>query len=268
MKGRVNHNRRIMTARWWALGVWAAVAATVVYWGLRLSAGGRPVPPQATVASSSANARGDLTRLFGVEVQPAVAAPPPAAARFQLLGVAAPRAEGAGARQGVALIAVDGKPARAYRVGAVIDGDNVLQSVRQRGAEIGPRDGATLVSLDLPPPAPAATGTLPSAGVPAAVAPAARPLPLPGQGAAIASRVPGPMGGNVPGTAGGAIPGGTVPGAMPGVTLGGPGSPGHSPAYVPGASPGMSPSVSPSRSPTAPELAASAARLDGAMQSQ
>lgn len=260
-----------MTARWWALGVWAAVAATVVYWGLRLSAGGRPVPPQTTVVSSSANARGDLTRLFGVELQPVVAAPPPMAARFQLVGVAAPRPEAAGAREGVALIAVDGKPARAYRVGAVIDGDNVLQSVRQRGAAIGPRDGATLVSLDLPPPAPAATGILPSAGAPATFTPAARPptpTPLP---------APGPPAPRFPGLAGGNPPAAGGPVTPPGVFPGGPGgAAGPSPTYVPGASPGlspgyspgMSPSRSPSGSPTAPELAASAARLDGAMQTQ
>ncbi len=182
LKGRVNHNRRIMTARWWALAIWAAVAATAVYWGLRVFSAGRPVPPQTQVVSSTANARGDLTRLFGVEVQPAAAAaPPPMAARFQLLGVAAPRGDG-GTREGVALIAVDGKPARAYRVGAAIDGDNVLQSVRARGAAIGPRDGAALVSLDLPPPAPAATGTLPGVGAPGmpAPSPVARP-PMPVQ---------------------------------------------------------------------------------------
>lgn len=259
-----------MTARWWALVVWAAVAATVVYWGLRLSAGGRPVPPQTMVVSSSANARGDLTRLFGVEVQPVVAAPPPMAARFQLVGVAAPRAEADGAREGVALIAVDGKPPRAYRVGALIDGDNVLQSVRQRGAAIGPRDGATLVSLDLPPPAPAATGMLPSAGTPAVMAPtmppARSPLPVPmappGQGPAVASRA-SPV---APGNAPSALPPGVTHFMPGGVSQGGPGAQGS--AGSPSTSPSVSPSRSPSGSPTAPELAASAARHDGAMQTQ
>ena len=91
-------------------------------------------------------ARGDLTRLLGVDPAPVVAAaaPEPAAdARFKLVGVVSPRSPQA-AREGLALIAVDGKPPRAYRVGAVVDGPNVLQAVNARGATLGParRGGA------------------------------------------------------------------------------------------------------------------------------
>lgn len=136
------------------------------------------MPPQTGVASLNAAPRGDLTRLFGVDAPPPpVEAAPPPSTRFQLVGVVAPRG---GAQGGVALIAVDGKPARAYRVGATIDGDTVLQQVRQRGASLGPRDGVANVSLEIPPPAPAATGTLPPAAGLAPVAPpppVARPLP-------------------------------------------------------------------------------------------
>lgn len=266
-----------MQARLSAFLVWALVAAGVVFWGLRLLAQPAPLPRHVQAIDTRVVASGDFARLFGTAQVAQSAAPVVAVAessRFKLLGVLAPVARDAAhspSEVGVALIAVDGKPARAYRVGAVIDGDNVLQSVRQRGAAIGPRDGATLVSLDLPPPAPAATGILPSAGAPATFTPAARPptpTPLP---------APGPPAPRFPGLAGGNPPAAGGPVTPPGVFPGGPGgAAGPSPTYVPGASPGlspgyspgMSPSRSPSGSPTAPELAASAARLDGAMQTQ
>jgi len=174
-----------MTARWWAFGLWAAVAASAVYWGLKLFVPGVPAPAHAVVAATAASPRGDLTRLLGADPVAPVAAAPPPSARFQLIGVVAPRSSAAN-REGLALIAVDGKPPRAYRVGAVIEGDLVLKTVGQRGASLGPRDGAASVALDIPPPMPAATGTLPPAGQPAPPAPTmrpplgARPLAAPG----------------------------------------------------------------------------------------
>jgi general secretion pathway protein C len=54
--------------------------------------------------------------------------------------VVSPKASQAG-REGLALIAVDGKPARAYRVGALIEGTHVLKSVSARGALLGLKDG-------------------------------------------------------------------------------------------------------------------------------
>jgi general secretion pathway protein C len=171
----VNHNRR-MSARWWAFGVWALVAASALAWGLRLFAGGRGVPPNAAVATAAGAPRGDIARIFGNDPPPVVAEVElaPASSRFQLLGVVAPRASGT--RQGVALIAVDGKPAKAFRVGAAVDGDLVLKAVRARGADLGPRGGDVNMALDIPPPAPAATGTLPPAG--GAAAPTPPPPPV------------------------------------------------------------------------------------------
>ena len=154
-----------MTAKWWAFGLWAAVAASALYWGLKLFVPGTPVPPHAMVAAMAASPRGDLTRLLGADPVAQAAAAPLASSRFQLIGVVAPRGEFP-SREGVALIAVDGKPAKVYRVGAVVEGDTVLQAVAQRGAKLGPREGEATVSLDIPPPAPAATGALPSAVAP------------------------------------------------------------------------------------------------------
>lgn len=143
---------------------WALVAAAALFWGLRLFVSAPAVPPSTPVAAIGPAGRGDLTRLLGNDPPPPVVALEAEAApdaRFQLIGVVAPRAQSA-AREGVALIAVDGKPARAYRVGAVIDGQTILKSVAARGAMLGPRDGAAQVTLNLAPPAAATTGSLPS----------------------------------------------------------------------------------------------------------
>jgi general secretion pathway protein C len=156
-----------MLARWWSFAVWALVAGTALFWGFRLFVKAPQLPAQTTVAELGAGARGDLTRVFGPDpVAPVQAAEPEpvADARFQLLGVVSPRG-GGHSSQGLALIAVDGKPARAYRVGSVVDGQTTLQSVRARGAALGPRGGSVQVALEIAPPATAATGSLPAASV-------------------------------------------------------------------------------------------------------
>lgn len=168
-----------MSARWWTLLVWALVAASAMAWGFRIFVRPLPVPPQARVAGNDAPGLGDLSRLLGADTPLAVAqaTPEPAAdARFKLIGVVNPRSPQA-AREGVALIAVDGKPARAYRIGAVVDGANVLQRVEARGASLGPARGPAAIALRLPPPAAAATGALPSALAPVLPRGAASPTP-------------------------------------------------------------------------------------------
>jgi general secretion pathway protein C len=167
-----------MLARWSTFVVWALVAAGALLWGLKLFVAGPPLPPRTTVAATAPVARGDLSRLLGVEApEPAVAVNEPAPdARYQLVGVVTPRAMNA-AREGLALIAVDGKPAKAFRVGAVVDGDTVLKTVAARGATLGPRHGAALVALNIAPPAAAATGALPPAGAVGATVNAALPVP-------------------------------------------------------------------------------------------
>jgi general secretion pathway protein C len=159
-----------------ALGVWLLVAVCAAYWGFKLLVQPAPVPPQANTLSSGQALRGDLTRLLGAEPEPEAPVVVAAASRFRLIGVVAPRSPVAAA-EGLALITVDGKPARAYRVGAVIEGDLVLQRVRARGADLGARGApAASVALDVAPLPPAATGVPGAApGLPPAVA--VRPLP-------------------------------------------------------------------------------------------
>jgi general secretion pathway protein C len=172
-----------MLARLSAFVIWALVAATAVFWGLRLWARSAEAPPYTVPVGDVAVARGDLSRLLGATpaAAAAVVATPEAASRFRLIGIMAPKSAAASAQpgQGVALIAVDGKPPKAFVVGSALDTDMVLQSVSLRSAAIGPARGTAAVTLELPPLAAAATGTLPAPGSGAPRNPATAPAPVP-----------------------------------------------------------------------------------------
>lgn len=205
-----------MTARLSAFLVWAVLAATAVFWALRLG-NVSPVAPAHTVPVSGVSLpRGDLTRLFGAEPAPVAAAEAPVpdvSSRFRLIGVVAPRAAGG---PGIALISVDGKPPRAFRAGAVIDGDLVLQAIEPRGVALGSRGAGALARLELPPLPPPATGSLPPAGLISGAVPqapvgmptppqpgmtrpmAAAPMPVPAPPAPTASPPPNEGGGMAP----------------------------------------------------------------------
>lgn len=153
----------IMASRLAALLIWAAVAASLAYWGLRWLAPATGVPQNAAAVALESGSRGDLRRLLAGPAQATDTPGDPSlasalAGRLQLLGVVAPQPGGS---QGVALLVIDGKPPRAVRVGGSVDGELVLQSLTQRGAQIGPVDGPAAVSLDLPGLPPPATGALP-----------------------------------------------------------------------------------------------------------
>jgi general secretion pathway protein C len=139
-----------MLARLVTFLVWAFVAASTAFWALKLT-DDKPAPIYAPVSSSSvsdAAIRSELARLLGgtALLTNATAQAPSVNSRFHLAAViASPRVRGAG----LALIAVDGKKARAFRVGAPIDGNLVLQSVGFRSASIGPAQGPPAVVLEL-----------------------------------------------------------------------------------------------------------------------
>ena len=199
-----------MVARLTAFVIWALVAATAVFWGLRLLVRAPAAPSYAVAVGDAAAVRADLSRVLGSAPLAAAAqiAAPEVSSRFKLIGIMAPKgkqAEAAPAGGGVALIAVDGKPPKAFIVGSQLDGDLVLQSVSLRTASIGPAQGAASVKLELPPLPVAATGTLgpltsggstggsASTGMPApppmaAPRPGLAPAPLPA-----AQAVPAPM---------------------------------------------------------------------------
>ena len=154
-----------MASRIFALIIWAAVAASLAYWGLRWLARPTSVPPNAMPVSMDSGTQGDLRRLLtgptkaSGPAQPDVTAASALASRMKLLGVVAPRE--ADDHTGVALLSIDGKPPKAIRVGGAIEGDTVLQSLTQRGASIGPAGGPAAATLDLPLLPPPATGSLP-----------------------------------------------------------------------------------------------------------
>lgn len=172
-----------------ALGVWGVASACAALWGYRLLVQAAPVPAHAASTSTAQTLRGDPVLLLGATPdEPSEASEEPlavAASRFQLLGVVAPRSPSA-AREGLALIAVDGKPARAYRVGTPVEGELVLQTVRARGADLGARGGPTAVALSLgalPGPATGVPGRPPTPAQPGAVSGGAAPGMTGAQGA-------------------------------------------------------------------------------------
>ena len=126
--------------------VWGAVAFSAVTWGLRWSATGN-APSNATTAAQAVP-EVDVSaaaRSLGAAPVQAVAAPT-FASRFQLQGVMA-----GGPDAGAALIAVDGKPAKPYRVGAVVADGMVLQSAQGRRISLGASiDGPQALVLELP----------------------------------------------------------------------------------------------------------------------
>ena len=172
-----------MLARLSAFVIWALVAATAVFWGLRLWTRAAEAPQYTVPVGDVLVARGDLSRLLGATpaATAAATATPEAASRFRLIGIMAPKTAAASSQPGlgVALIAVDGKPPKAFVVGSALDVNMVLQSVSLRTAAIGPAQGSTAVTLELPPLAAAATGTLPAPGAGAARNPATAAAPVP-----------------------------------------------------------------------------------------
>lgn len=126
--------------------VWGAVAFSAVTWGLRWSATGAAL----SNATSAAQALPDVdlsaaARSLGAAPVQAAAAPTQAS-RFQLQGVMA-----GGPNAGAALIAVDGKPAKPFRVGALVADGMVLQSAEGRRISLGASmDGPQTLLLELP----------------------------------------------------------------------------------------------------------------------
>jgi general secretion pathway protein C len=129
-----------------SLLVWGAVAFSAVTWGLRWSASGA-APSNATAAAQAlpeVDVSAAARSLGAAPVQ--VAAAPTLASRFELQGVMS-----GGPDAGAALISVDGKAAKPYRVGAVVADGLVLQLAQARRVNLGAVvDGPQTLVLDLP----------------------------------------------------------------------------------------------------------------------
>jgi general secretion pathway protein C len=174
-----------MQSKWWLRGVtlcvWALVAACAVFWGLRLgsgapSGGGVPVARSAPAAADPV-VLGQLLGAVAASVNAEAPAAAPLSSRFSVSGVIAQDRHRFGP-SGLAVIAIDGKPARIFRVGDRVEAGYVLQSVGTRSVVLASDMKApAALTLALPNAGPARTGVNHSA-------PAAAPmaLPIPGAG--------------------------------------------------------------------------------------
>ena len=126
--------------------VWAAVAFSAVAWGLHWSSG--PLQAAVDVDGLKGLAEPDpqlVARALG-GVQTSVARAD-AASRLRLVGVLSERES----TWGIALLSVDGQPAKPFRVGQTVTDGLVLQATHVRQALLGAQlDGAPSVTLELP----------------------------------------------------------------------------------------------------------------------
>ena len=109
----------------------ALIAVTVSFWVLRWRQQTAKLPAPRPLANAVQVDSQAVARVLGSIGPAAPIYAPSNATRFVLTGVLA-----APSGRGVALIAVDGKPGRAYQVGAQVDGSTVLRSVGARLATL------------------------------------------------------------------------------------------------------------------------------------
>lgn len=126
----------------------ALVALSVSFWVLKMMQGASTTAAPATLAAATPSDPKALARALGGGISPTTqAAPALSASNLILQGVIAH-----GTQRGVALIAVNGKPAKPFPVGAAVDGDWVLQSLSARSATLKNAAGtAGERVLELPP---------------------------------------------------------------------------------------------------------------------
>jgi general secretion pathway protein C len=146
------HSTKLWPGVWAAL-IWCAAAASAVFWVLNFPSGsavqGVPLVQGSAQATSPSSVQSSvhMARVWGVQVQtPVLEVIIAQSSRFQLWGVVA-----GASGQGSALIAIDGQPPRALRVGQTVTDGVVLQSLGPKQAQLGvSAQGAALFSLSLP----------------------------------------------------------------------------------------------------------------------
>lgn len=137
------------------LAVWAAFGCSLAYWVLqwpRLEVTREGAASDLTVASDdpafTAPAPAAMARALGATGGADRTVTPLLSTRLSLQGVVR-----AGTREGAALISVDGKPARAVRVGAEVEPGLYLLALEPRRASLGPEpNGQESLALELPRP--------------------------------------------------------------------------------------------------------------------
>ncbi|NDP40344.1 MAG: general secretion pathway protein C [Rhodoferax sp.] len=144
---------------WWlrmaTFSLAALAAASATYWVLKWQA---TVPSNLTAAvvytaPPAADPQVVARLLGGGQTSVSAKRVDSAASHFKLSGVLVNQASG-----DYAVISVDGKPAKPYRVGAHVNDDLVLHSVAPRSASLATsRDAPVSVTLELPKPTQAST---------------------------------------------------------------------------------------------------------------
>ena len=210
------HNSRMQRPPWIRFAtflVWLLAAGCAVYWALQFVRG-PALPPSAAVAApapgtgavdTQALARGLGGGKAQLSSPTEVVAAPSAfqAARFLLTGVVVQKSSRPANQQGVALIAVDGKPPRPYRVGSQLADGVMLHSVSAGKAMLSASaDAAPGLTLELPQLTTAIAGTalavrpaLPTA-IPAtvpAISPSNNPMAAPNATGVPGQRPPRPL---------------------------------------------------------------------------
>lgn len=131
-------------ARALTLCIWLAAAASVAFWVLRWP---QPDPISASTVPAfqpDASQPGQtVARALGHRAEPNTPAPTQTSSQHQLLGVIA-----SASGQGSALIATDGQPPKAYRVGQSVIEGWTLVSLTARQARL--KSGSAEMVLELP----------------------------------------------------------------------------------------------------------------------
>jgi len=126
----------------------AMAAASAAYWVLKWRAAAPPSQTAAVIyaAAPAADPQALARLLGGGQSRLAATLAVSAASHFKLTGVVANQDKG-----GYALISIDGKPARPYRVGTRLNEALLLHSVAPRSAALAASlDAPVSVTLDLP----------------------------------------------------------------------------------------------------------------------
>lgn len=140
---------RFVTFCMWALAIGSGCFWVLQHFGVSADEAANAAAPMQMPASAAPSE--ELTSKVATVLGAKSATPDSAAsmlaaqqARFQLVGVLTQ-----GAQKGAALIAVDGKPAKPYAVGATLDADLAVIAVAPRSASIG-KSNLTAFTLTLP----------------------------------------------------------------------------------------------------------------------
>jgi general secretion pathway protein C len=135
---------RSLMVPWVTALLWLAAAASMVFWVLKWPAW-QPVDATVVLAATTPHSNAIQTqtgRALGHVSETQPRAEQPASTSFKLLGVIA-----SASGQGSALIAIDGQPPRAFRMGQIVQDGWQLQSLTPKQARLSKGSSVNLLEL-------------------------------------------------------------------------------------------------------------------------